>query len=120
MTIRSLSIVLIAATVGLVAIGPASAASSSSIEARLAALKQKKGESAPNASAVKISTAHAVARKPGGSAVPRHGGKGTVDLTSSDCRVLGGTVVVPGDARCGKIGASYCRFPDTNAMCIED
>ena len=41
-------------------------------------------------------------------------------LTASDCRLAGGTVVVPGDDRCGSLGAAYCRYPDTLAACITE
>ena len=123
-TLRRVGVAVIAATLGIAAIGlvavDSAAAATSSLEARLAALKAKTDAAAPkNASVVKPNAAHAVARKPGGAVLSKLGNK-HIDLTSSDCRVLGGTVVTPGDDRCGKIGASYCRFPDTNAMCIED
>ncbi len=45
---------------------------------------------------------------------------GVSALTTSDCRILGGTVITPGDDRCGKLGTPYCRFPDTMAMCITE
>jgi hypothetical protein len=55
----------------------------------------------------------------GGNTTIKLHGPATANLTSSDCRVLGGTVITPGDDRCGR-GGTYCRFPDTMAMCIED
>jgi hypothetical protein len=42
-----------------------------------------------------------------------------VDLTSWDCKAVGGTVVVVTDSRCGA-SKRYCRMPDTNAVCIEE
>ena len=46
-------------------------------------------------------------------------GGGTSQLTSSDCWAVGGTVITPGDDRCG-VGGKYCRLPDTNAICIQE
>jgi hypothetical protein len=45
---------------------------------------------------------------------------GVVELNGSDCRLEGGTVVTPGDDRCGKLGASYCRYPNGNAACLTE
>lgn len=47
-------------------------------------------------------------------------GNWIVALTASDCRILGGKVITPGDDRCGKPNAAYCRFPDTLAMCLSE
>ena len=44
---------------------------------------------------------------------------GTSQLTSGDCWAVGGTVITPGDDRCG-VGGKYCRLPDTNAICIQE
>jgi len=41
------------------------------------------------------------------------------NLTESDCRNLGGTVVQPNDDRCGAMNATYCRTNDGNAACID-
>jgi hypothetical protein len=41
-------------------------------------------------------------------------------LTSSDCRLGGGTVVVPGDDRCGTLGAVYCKGGPLGDQCIEE
>ena len=45
---------------------------------------------------------------------------GFSQLTSSDCRLGGGTVVVPPDSRCGSPGAAYCRYPNTLAACLTE
>ena len=45
---------------------------------------------------------------------------GVMELNASDCRLNGGTVVTPGDDRCGKLGATYCRYSDGNAACITE
>jgi hypothetical protein len=45
---------------------------------------------------------------------------GVMELNASDCRLNGGTVVVPGDDRCGSLGAAYCRYPDTMAACLTE
>jgi hypothetical protein len=42
------------------------------------------------------------------------------NLTSSDCRLGGGTVVIPGDDRCGKLGAAYCKNGPLGDQCIEE
>lgn len=47
------------------------------------------------------------------------GKAGVSQLTSFDCRNVGGTVVTVSDDRCGPSKA-YCRLPDTNALCIEE
>jgi hypothetical protein len=46
-------------------------------------------------------------------------GGGVSQLTSHDCWAVGGTVITPGDDRCG-VGGKYCRLPDTNAICIQE
>jgi len=56
----------------------------------------------------------------GGGFVRPPSGNLITQLTSSDCRLAGGTVVVPGDDRCGSLGAAYCRYPDTLAACITE
>lgn len=45
---------------------------------------------------------------------------GVMELNASDCRLNGGTVVTPGDDRCGKLGAQYCRYTDGNAACLTE
>lgn len=45
---------------------------------------------------------------------------GVMELNASDCRLNGGEVITPGDARCGKLGASYCRYSDGNAACLTE
>ncbi len=45
---------------------------------------------------------------------------GVLELNGSDCRLEGGTVVTPGDDRCGSLGASYCRYPNGNAACLTE
>jgi hypothetical protein len=57
---------------------------------------------------------------PGGltNTVGTHGG--VMELNASDCRLNGGTVVTPGDDRCGKTGAQYCRYSDGNAACLTE
>jgi hypothetical protein len=45
---------------------------------------------------------------------------GVMELNGSDCRLEGGTVVTPGDDRCGSLGASYCRYPNGNAACLTE
>lgn len=45
--------------------------------------------------------------------------KARPNLTGSDCRLQGGTVVEPGDDRCGAVGAAYCRLSNGYAQCIE-
>lgn len=47
-------------------------------------------------------------------------GGGVMELNASDCRLNGGTVVTPGDDRCGKLGATYCRYSDGNAACLTE
>ena len=42
------------------------------------------------------------------------------NLTSSDCRLGGGTVVTPGDDRCGKLNAPYCKNGPLGDQCIEE
>jgi hypothetical protein len=49
---------------------------------------------------------------------PTVGGGTVVNLNASDCRLDGGTVVVPSDDRCGSVGAPYCRKPDGWAGCL--
>ena len=58
----------------------------------------------------------------GGGAVldPSTGGSTVTELNASDCRLDGGTVVVPGDDRCGKMGAAYCRKPNGWAACLTE
>ena len=51
---------------------------------------------------------------------PGTGGGTVVELNASDCRLDGGTVVVPGDDRCGSLGAPYCRKPDGFAACLTE
>lgn len=48
-----------------------------------------------------------------------NGGNTVSELTSWDCKAVGGTVVTVGDDRCGS-SRKYCRMPDTNAVCIEE
>jgi hypothetical protein len=55
----------------------------------------------------------------GGGVLDPNGGT-VVGLNASDCRLDGGTVVVPGDDRCGKLGAAYCRKPDGFAACLTE
>jgi hypothetical protein len=45
---------------------------------------------------------------------------GVIELTESDCRIEGGTVVKPGDDRCGSFGAVYCRKTNGEAACINE
>jgi len=45
---------------------------------------------------------------------------GVMELTESDCRLDGGTVVKPGDDRCGSLGAVYCRKTNGEAACINE
>ena len=58
----------------------------------------------------------------GGGAVldPGTGGGTVVNLNASDCRLDGGTVVVPSDDRCGSTGAAYCRKPNGWAACLTE
>lgn len=55
----------------------------------------------------------------GGTVTGVGGGNGVAELTSWDCKAVGGTVVTVGDDRCGS-SRKYCRMPDTNAVCIEE
>jgi hypothetical protein len=41
-------------------------------------------------------------------------------LNASDCRLDGGEVITPGDARCGKMGAPYCRKKNGEAACLTE
>ena len=87
---------------------------------RLSAVAQLKASNANDASRTSsVSAKTAPATITGGTfhLPPKNG---IAQLTSSDCRLAGGTVVVPGDDRCGSIGATYCRYPDTNAACITE
>lgn len=45
-------------------------------------------------------------------------GNVVVNLTSSDCKNVGGKVIEVADSRCGA-SHQYCRMPDTNAVCID-
>ena len=45
-------------------------------------------------------------------------GGGVMELSSWDCKNVGGTVITVTDGRCGASG-QYCRMPDTNAVCID-
>jgi hypothetical protein len=45
---------------------------------------------------------------------------GVMGLNASDCRLDGGEVVTPGDARCGKMGAPYCRKKNGEAACLTE
>lgn len=49
-------------------------------------------------------------------------GRGTLvlELNGSDCRLDGGIVIIPGDDRCGKLGAPYCRKPNGEAACLTE
>lgn len=40
------------------------------------------------------------------------------ELSSQDCKNVGGKVITVADNRCGASG-KYCRMPDTNAVCID-
>ncbi len=51
---------------------------------------------------------------------PNTGGSTVVNLNASDCRLDGGTVVVPSDDRCGSAGAAYCRKPNGWAACLTE
>jgi hypothetical protein len=51
---------------------------------------------------------------------PVTGGGTVVYLNASDCRLDGGTVVVPSDDRCGSVGAAYCRKPNGWAACLTE
>ncbi len=63
-------------------------------------------------------TTKSATSKLGGTIARLPSGNVVTQLTASDCRLGGGTVVVPGDSRCGSLGAAYCRYPDTLAACI--
>lgn len=71
-----------------------------------------------NATSGASATARVASVKAPGTITRLPRGNWTVALTASDCRILGGTVITPGDDRCGKPNAAYCRFPDTLAMCL--
>jgi hypothetical protein len=49
-----------------------------------------------------------------------HRPNGVMGLNASDCRLDGGEVIVPGDARCGKEGAPYCRKKNGEAACLTE
>jgi hypothetical protein len=49
-----------------------------------------------------------------------HRPTGAVGLNASDCRLDGGEVITPGDARCGKMGAQYCRKRNGEAACLTE
>lgn len=51
-------------------------------------------------------------------AFTHHGG--VVELNASDCRLDGGEVITPADARCGKLGAAYCRKKNGEAACLTE
>ncbi|MGH6736496.1 MAG: hypothetical protein ACRECX_10520 [Methyloceanibacter sp.] len=75
------------------------------------------GEKAQTAPALKAPTTKL---KPTG---PTGGVKGTTggtvaELSTQDCKNVGGTVVGVADDRCGA-SRQYCRMPDTNAVCID-
>jgi hypothetical protein len=43
---------------------------------------------------------------------------GVSELSAQDCKNVGGKVITVTDDRCGA-SRSYCRMPDTNAVCID-
>jgi putative hemolysin len=43
---------------------------------------------------------------------------GVSELSAQDCKNVGGKVITVTDDRCGA-SHSYCRMPDTNAVCID-
>jgi hypothetical protein len=49
-----------------------------------------------------------------------HRPTGVMGLNASDCRLDGGEVITPGDARCGKMGAPYCRKKNGEAACLTE
>ena len=49
-----------------------------------------------------------------------HRPSGVMGLNASDCRLDGGEVITPGDARCGKMGAPYCRKKNGEAACLTE
>lgn len=81
-----------------------------------AAVPQPKAPSAP---AVTRPVAPAKPALPTAGVRATGGKAGVSQLTASDCRKVGGTVVNAGDNRCGT-SRMYCRMPDTNAVCIEE
>jgi hypothetical protein len=60
------------------------------------------------------------AGKPGATTAVKKPPVAHTNLTSSDCRLGGGTVVVPADDRCGKAGAAYCKNGPLGDQCIEE
>jgi hypothetical protein len=68
-------------------------------------------ENTPTGGKPVVTPAPAPVKKPPGA---------TPSLTSSDCRLGGGTVVIPGDDRCGKLGAPYCKNGPLGDQCIEE
>ena len=129
MTIRSKSTMinrvtvalLTAATIGSVIAGSAvpAAAGMSEVQARLARLRAGLGAAQNAGTNAPAHVTNATIVRRGGGAITTKPGGTHANLTSSDCRVLGGTVVTPGDDRCG-VGGTYCRFPNTFAMCIDE
>jgi hypothetical protein len=132
MTIRSKSTMINRVSVALIAVtaigsviagSTAPAAATESGIARLIAVANAKKDAA-NQDALAKTTNHSTpttARAPGGTTtVSKIGGGVHKNLTTSDCRtILGGTVITPGDDRCG-VGGQYCRTPDGLAACIDE
>jgi hypothetical protein len=81
-----------------------------------AAVTFEKSSATPKSGATVTTTNSLASSRFNGIFVRPPGGR-IMQLTSSDCRLAGGTVVVPGDDRCGSLGAAYCRYPDTLAAC---
>ena len=78
------------------------------------------GQTGQTAPAIQAPTAKIKPMAPTG---PKVGGvKGTggtvAELSTQDCKNVGGTVVGVADDRCGA-SRQYCRMPDTNAVCID-
>jgi hypothetical protein len=73
-----------------------------------------------NATILALDNAPTTATKPGTVAPLKKPPGAHANLTSSDCRLGGGTVVVPADDRCGKAGAAYCRNGPLGDQCIEE
>ena len=80
-----------------------------------AAQKTQTGEHAKMGTATTTTTP----TTPGGK-LPTGQFTGVMELNASDCRLDGGEVITPGDSRCGKLNAPYCRKANGEAACLTE
>jgi hypothetical protein len=78
--------------------------------------KHATAQVAPHSAAVRPAVSQRTGTQTIGS---RQGIKVKPNLNESDCRLHGGTVVTPGDNRCGAVGDTFCRFGNGDGQCID-